>query len=215
MKNFRLSVLIFSIVSLLSASPVAKANSEGMPSMPLIKPSRTLTVGHEDDLDSQKGFGDQEPMVRMMNLMMVEGSGMEGMSMDMKVNQKVAANDKATTGDSSVGNLKLGEAPKTMGSTGAYSAELKSSATAKVGTNAIQFTVTDAKRNKPAKGLKLKSQVSMTSMDMGTETPSIKEKSPGLYEVKAGFAMKGPWAVKIIFPGQQEKVFNFDVQSAK
>ncbi len=186
-------------------SSIAFAGNEGMPSMPLIKAKRIYTVTAKDDLDAEKGFGDQEPMVRMMNLMMVEGSGMQGMDMDMSMGagQKVAA------------NAKMPDAPAAQAASGAYEAELKSSANAKVGVNAVQILVMDSKTKKPAKGLKLKSQVLMTSMDMGTETPAVKEKSPGLYEVKAGFAMKGPWAVKIEFPDKSEKIFNFQAGSTK
>lgn len=206
MKLLRYPIAAAAITTLLGS--VSFAGTEGMPSMPLIKEKRIFTVTANDDLRAEQGFGDQAPMVKMMNLMMVEGSGMQGMDMDM--NQKVAANEKSPKVDT-----KMAEAPQTAGSVGAYNAELKSSPNANVGTNAVQFTVVDTKSNKPSKGLKLKSQVSMTSMNMGTETPAVKEKSSGLYEVKAGFAMKGPWAIKIEFPDKSEKIFNFQAGGSK
>ena len=61
----------------------AQAHSEAMPSMPVLKPVRVYTVQGKEDWEKIRGFGDKEPHVRMMNLMMVEGSGMEGMEMDM------------------------------------------------------------------------------------------------------------------------------------
>lgn len=179
------------------------AGTEGMPSMPLIKAKRIYTVTAQDDLQAQQGFGDQEPIVKMMNLMMVEGSGLQGM--DMSKGQTVAATEAPQRRDS----------PTTAPASGSYEAELKGSPSTKVGVNSVEFTVIDSKTKKPARGLKLKSQVSMTSMDMGTETPAVKEKSPGLYEVKAGFAMKGPWAVKIVFPDSSDKVFYFEAASKK
>ena len=60
------------------------------------------------------------------------------------------------------------------------------------------------------KGLKLKTQVYMLSMDMGTETPEVKEIKPGIYQTKAPFSMSGPWAIKIVTPFG-EKVFNVKV----
>jgi hypothetical protein len=61
-----------------------QAGKEGMSGMPLIQPKRTYTIPTREageELKAARGFGDQEPMVRMMNLMMVGGSGLEGMEM--------------------------------------------------------------------------------------------------------------------------------------
>ncbi len=187
---------------------LAQAGTEGMPSMPKLEPKKITTVQGNEDFESQKGFGDQAPMVQMMNLMMVEGSGMEGMSMDMPV--KAAAvqaepkdyqeHDKASS---------HGEKQPTDS---LYEFQTKNlSGTTSVGVNSIEISITDVKSKKPVKGLKLKAQVFMTSMDMGTEEPEIKEMSPGKYQVKAPFAMKGPWAIKLILPDGKEKLLNFDV----
>jgi hypothetical protein len=50
---------------------------------------------------------------------------------------------------------------------------------------------------------------------MGTEEPDVREVSNGKYQVKAPFAMRGPWALKLIFSGAKEKVFSFDVENKK
>ena len=73
----------------------------------------------------------------------------------------------------------------------------------------------DAKTMKPAKGIQINTKVYMTSMDMGTEEPKVKEIKSGEYQVKASFSMQGPWAVKLIFPENKEKVFDFNVKSTK
>lgn len=54
---------------------------EYMPSMPILKPKRVFTVDDPDKLQAQAGFAKDAKEVGMMNLMMVEGSGMEGMDM--------------------------------------------------------------------------------------------------------------------------------------
>jgi hypothetical protein len=193
----KVNILILALLTFSSVSTYAE--SEGMPSMPLIQPKRTFVVSSTDDLQSQQGFGDKEPEVKMQNLMMVEGSGMEGMNMG----SHVAVND------SKMAAAPASSAPAT------YAVTAKTASDPKVGTNVIDISVADPKTNAPVHGLKLKSKVYMTSMDMGTEEPPVKEIKPGQYQVKAGFAMKGPWAVKIILPDNSEKVFNFNAQKEK
>ena len=55
----------------------------------------------------------------------------------------------------------------------------------------------------------------MTSMDMGTEKPEVREVAPGKYRLKAVFSMKGPWAVKVVLPEGGEKVLTFEAGAAK
>jgi hypothetical protein len=54
---------------------------ESMPNMPIIKPKRVFTVENPEELAAQAGFGKDAKEIEMMNQMMVEGSGMEGMDM--------------------------------------------------------------------------------------------------------------------------------------
>lgn len=52
-----------------------------------LKPKRVHTIANQkeaEDLQKTAGFGKSEPEIRMMNLMMIEGSGMEGMDMSHK-----------------------------------------------------------------------------------------------------------------------------------
>lgn len=201
--------------ALVLTQSMAWAGNDGMPNMPQIQPKKSFAVQSADqgeELLDNRGFGDQEPMVRMMNLMMVEGSGMEGMDMDMS-SMKMAANDPKGVHSGHSASAMTGMAPAAAPSgSSPYLIELSNpTGSPKVGSNIIQFTVKSAKDGKPAKALKPTAEVSMTSMDMGTEKPKVKEASPGNYSLKAPFAMKGPWAVKIMIPGGGEKILNFDV----
>ena len=85
----KIVMLTFMIVSLGSLNK-SQAGSEGMKDLPLIKAGKIHTVDGSEDFESEKGFGDEEPMVKMMNLMMVEGSGYEGMSMGKAITPKSA-----------------------------------------------------------------------------------------------------------------------------
>jgi hypothetical protein len=180
------------------------AAEEGMTSMPKISPKRTFQVTDGQVLSEDAGFGKNEPQVKMMNLMMVEGSGMEGMDMGgMKMADAKASGSNQPMAGNSAAMEKSG-----------YLVSLKAVATtAKVGSNRIQFQVKDKKSGSALKGLKLKAEVYMTSMDMGTETPAVRETSPGNYEVKAPFSMEGPWALKLIFPSGESEVLPYTVNS--
>ena len=184
-------------------STTALAGTQGMSSMPTIQPKKVYTVKGDEDFDSQKGFGEEESMTRMMNLMMVEGSGYEGMDMDaMKVSDNTARSSGHSMSGMSTQDPVKSDFP--------YQVEVLNKQT-KVGSNNIEFSV--KQNGKEVKGLKLKAQVYMTSMDMGTEEPKVKEMTAGKYQVKAPFTMKGPWAVKIIFPNNKETVLDFNVNS--
>lgn len=66
------------------SAPSTMKAEESMPNMPRIEPQRVYSVGTEqegEDLLEERGFGEQEPRVRMMNRMMVGGSGLENMDM--------------------------------------------------------------------------------------------------------------------------------------
>lgn len=197
---------IFLLISL-----TGYAGTEGMPNMPTIKAKQTHVVKTTEDgetLRDERGFGDKEPEVKMMNLMMVEGSGYAGM--DMSNGMKMAANDKsAPVMDMSGAEKKTGTMEMDEKTT---SYDVKQSPTTKppkTGVNALEFSVND-KQGKPVKGLKIKSEVKMLSMDMGTENPRVKEVSPGKYQVKVSFSMQGPWGVTLIFPNGEQHTFDFN-----
>ncbi len=142
-------------------------------------------------LQESRGFGDQESSVRMMNLMMVEGSGMEGMDMNAPSSQH-----------------SMHSAPPPTSTQ--FSIELEpNGARSTVGAHTYSFVVKN--KNEPLKNLKPEIDVYMTSMDMGTDHPKVKETKPGQYQFKTSFSMKGPWAIKIKTK-QIEKVFEIEVK---
>lgn len=83
---------------------------------------------------------------------------------------------------------------------------------AKTGDNTLNISLTNA-AGKPITAAKITAQVGMTSMDMGTTSPDVKEMGKGHYATTVAFNMAGPWRVtlKVIAPGRkpQVKAFNF------
>lgn len=190
----------FTAICILSLSLSASAAEDAMPGMPRIAPKRTFkveTVEQGKTLLEERGYGDQEPMVRMMNLMMVGGSGYEGMDMS-----------KMTSG-SSIPNVP---APA-EGQTATYDIQTHITPDApKVGANVLDIQVQNKNTKKPVQGLKIEAQVFMTSMNMGTSEPVVAEVSPGKYRAKVTFSMAGTWAVKLILPEGGEKVLTFNAK---
>ena len=82
---------------------------------------------------------------------------------------------------------------------------------AKPGDNALDIAVMD-KAGKPVTAAKVTAQVAMTSMDMGTASPEVREKGKGHYAATAAFSMAGPWriTVKVAAPGRKPEVKAFD-----
>lgn len=186
------------IITIIFLIPLfAFAGTEGMKEMKVLKPKSINTVKGNENFDQQKGFGDQEPQIKMKNLMMVGGSGMEGM--EMESTKLVASKEQP-------------EKHTHQASTPTYDFKIKTPEHLKVGKNLISITIQDEKNGKFVEKLKLKSEVYMTSMDMGTETPTVKEMKNGVYQLNAPFSMKGPWAIKIIFMDGNSKVFNLEVK---
>jgi hypothetical protein len=196
--NKTLLIILFGFGAFL-ISALSYAAEEGMPRMPRITPKNSYkieTAQQGEDLLNQRGYGDQEPMVRMMNLMMVGGSGYEGMDMQ---------------------NMSAATAPKVPspaeGQTATYDVQSKITPDPPhVGTNTLEIEIHRKNGGTPVRGLKIRAQVYMTSMNMGTEEPVVKETAPGKYRVKVAFSMAGPWAVKLLLPEGGEKVSSFSVK---
>lgn len=183
------------------------AMDEGMPNMPKLSSKKVSTVPSTEageTLVEQRGFGDEEPKVRMMNLMMVGGSGYEGMDMgemQMADNSKTAPNPHAD--HAAMTNMSN---PKEQKST--YEISLTPvKSPIQVGANLFEINVQATGGARPPKGLAASVEVYMTSMDMGTEHPKVREVSPGKFQTKAIFSMQGPWAIKVMLPGGAQKVF--------
>jgi hypothetical protein len=190
----------------------AFAGTEGMPNMPKILEKKTFSVATAEageELREQRGFGDKEPEVSMMNLMMVGGSGYEGMEMGAGM----AAHHGAHEGHAGHGGMAASDSQPVENLSNRNDSSLKfeistPSDDSKVGMNTLEFSVQE--KGKPLKGLKITAKVSMQSMDMGTTQPLVKEVSPGVYRVKVAFSMRGPWAVRLATKGV-EKEFQFSV----
>ncbi|MBU6429944.1 MAG: FixH family protein [Cyanobacteria bacterium REEB65] len=162
------------------------AHQEGMPHMPVLQASKSYTIHAADrihELQDQEGFGDQAPLVRMMNRMMVEGSRRSAPRASQRHEAQGYAIQAAIT-----------PSPPRADSP-----------------NRLLLTVRD-RDGKPATGLRLQAKVYMRSMDMGTTFPSVREIAPGQYQLDVVFAMSGPWAVAIALPGGSTDVLKFDVQ---
>lgn len=172
------------------------AAEEGMPSMPKIAPKKTYKIGsvqQGETLLEQRGYGDQEPAVRMMNLMMVGGSGYEGMDMEHAAaagTPKVPSPAEGQTATFDVQSKITPDPPR-------------------VGLNTLDIEIHAKNGGAPVRGMKITVQVYMTSMNMGTEESVAKEVSPGKYRAKVAFSMAGPWAVKLLLPEGGEKVLQF------
>ncbi len=74
---------------------------------------------------------------------------------------------------------------------------LKLAAPAIVGHNTLQISVRDDS-GKPQPGAKVILSVLMTSMDMGTAHPPVKDLGGGEYSATIDFSMAGPWRVKAV-----------------
>jgi len=87
----------------------------------------------------------------------------------------------------------------------------KMASPAKSGDNTLNITVTNA-AGKPVMGAKVTAQVAMTSMDMGTSSPAVKETGKGRYITTVAFSMAGPWRVtlKVVAPGQKAETKALD-----
>ena len=205
--------------------------------VPELKETGTYTATGNEDWKMQTGFGHNAPMVGMMNQMMVGGSGAEGMKMapmDMKFGDSNYTQPDASDADDSMagmdmsgkssdtaksGNMagmkmdapKIGDAPASAPAT----ITAMTASAPKSGNNALQITVTDV-QGKPITGAKITTSVAMTSMDMGTTHPVVKDMGNGKYAATVKFSMAGPWRVnvKVTLPGQnmQIKAFDFDAK---
>jgi hypothetical protein len=134
----------------------------------------------------------------MMNLMMVEGSGMEGMNMSAQPS-------------SGKGGDHGPEIKATVNSNEKIVLDSRSQSL-HVGNNVIIFKVESLSSKQMMKGLKLKSEVSMASMDMGTDEPMVQEISPGTYKLNAAVSMKGPWMIKLKFPDGHSHIIPIDAK---
>lgn len=174
-------------------------------SRPQLREKATYAWTGNEEWDTRTGFGKLEPMVRMMILMMVGGSGMEGMKMtpmDMVFNEA----NFTETGDQPMKEMSMSS-----------SKELKVEATLEkpgVGDNDVSVTILTPD-GRPVEGAKIIAAVAMTSMDMGTTHPVVKDIGKGKYGLKANFSMMGPWRLTLAVSGtgMPPSTYNFDFEA--
>ncbi len=173
-------------------------------SLPQLKEKSAYAWTDEMDFDIRTGFGKFEPMVRMMILMMVGGSGMEGMKMapmEMKF-------DQANFVES--GDQPMKDMPGMNMSDKPLKVEVKLDK-ASVGDNNVTVMISTPD-GKPVEKAKITTSVAMTSMDMGTTHPAMKELGKGMYSLRANFSMGGPWrlTLTITAPVMPPSTYTFD-----
>ncbi len=175
---------LFGLLLLWPANLMAAKAKDGMAHMPTLEPKRTYSVNSSAEgeaLSESRGFGEKETEVGMMNLMMVEDS------------TKKTPRSSAKKSNSKHFSILRKD----------------SSNRANVGSNLLEFSVINAQSGKPLSGLKIESEVSMAEMDMGVETPPVREVSPGNYQLKATFSMRGGWLVKLLLPEEEMETLSF------
>lgn len=175
--------------------------SHSVASLPQLKEESSYTWSEAMDADTRTGFGKLAPMVRMMILMMVGGSGMEGMQMapmEMKFDSSNFVENGAEPSESNAGAFKVdASAPKPS-----------------VGHNVITLTITTPD-GKPVDKVKVTASVGMTNMDMGTTHLAVASRGKGRYSVNAVFSMAGPWrlTVTVSASGRAPSTYHFDFQA--
>ncbi|MBI1756447.1 MAG: FixH family protein [Fimbriimonas ginsengisoli] len=157
-------------------------------SLPQLKEKASYAWTGNEDWETRTGFGKLEPMVRMMLLMMVGGSGMEGMKM---APMDMVFSDANFTEE---GVKPEADAPDVGSKALKVEAKLDK---ASVGDNNISIIITTP-GGAPVTGVRFVASVSMTSMDMGTSHPAVQEIGKGKYAVKATFTMIGPWRLSLV-----------------
>ena len=179
-----MKILIFSIL----ISVPAHAGTESMKQIPVLKPQKTYLIPSNiagEKLLNERGFGKEESKIKMMNLMMVEGSGMEGMDM---------------------GEAKSAPSSKIVDKKYLVKGALSHAAT--LGKNIYEFIVEDKITHEAVKNLKINASVKMATMNMGIEKPEVIELA-NKYQVNISFSMAGDWNLFLQFPNGEVEKINF------
>ncbi len=174
-------------------------------SMPQLKEKSSYIWTGNEEWETRTGFGKLEPMVKMMILMMVGGSGMEGMKM-LPMDMVFNAENFMEGGDSPMKDM-----PAANSQTLKVEAKIEKVG---IGDNNVSITITTPD-GKAVTSAKVTTAVAMTNMDMGTTHPAMKELGKGKYALKANFSMNGPWRLTLIVsaPGMQPLTYNFDFEA--
>ncbi len=163
-------------------SPAVKSPGESMTGLRVLQPVNLKVVLAHENWNKLTGFGESTAAVRMMTLMMVAGSGMEGMaSMNMATDATMTGHSTATASPTDECNVVVTPVE----------------ATPVVGTNDLKVQVFDG-AGAPFHALKLRATVEMATMNMGVTHPAVLETAPGTYSISPAFSMQGDWKVAII-----------------
>lgn len=220
------------MVGMMSQMMVGGSGMEGMKMAPMKmefgKPNYTEDQGEEGSTAS--------PAAATMKGMPTDGGAMPGMPMgDAKASGEAGATPTTPLGNTeTTGSLHTPDASEMSGMNipGMSTPTVLPSdtpsgkttpfvikgaiASPKSGDNTLTVTVTTAAGTSVV-GAEVTSTVAMTSMDMGTTHPPIKEAGKGEYRGTVGFSMAGPWRVTVnVTPpsgGQTQKAtFDFNAK---
>jgi hypothetical protein len=190
--------IVASIAALvLSTGGVARAD-EASRSLSVLAPTRVYQANGGEDWKALSGFGKEADHAEMMILMMVGGSGMEGMKM---------ASMKSGRAMGGMASAPMKDHPHPGASGGLTLKVTPSPDPPAVGESKLVLLVTDSSGH-PVKGLKIGAAVAMTSMDMGTDRPKVTDRGNGQYEMSARFSMKGPWRLTLTMTPPGGKAFS-------
>lgn len=204
--------------------------------MPQLKEKEVYTATGSEDWSKTTGFGTNTSMNDMMNEMMVGGSGMENMKMNMEMpgssesgNSPMKMADDSNmegmdmSGGTEMKGIEMGKTKeKPVHPTARAPVSIQAvlqEGTAKVGKSTLVLTILDPATGNPLEKLKISAKVFMTSMDMGTDNPKVEELGKGQYQVKVAFGMAGPWRVELNMALPDKKTcvkdLDFDVQMSE
>lgn len=169
-----------SIMTLFFLVHLAANADEGMRAMKVLQPLKTQTVTQDMDLESTRGFGDSEGEARMMSLMMVEGSGYEGMDMS----------SVAQGADHASHSIQVAmNEPDKKKAASSLSYEFSPNPPVARKTVTLKLTFRDLPKEPHLK-------YEMETMDMGVDEAKVKKES-GAFAASLKFSMSGPWKISV------------------
>ncbi len=173
--------------------------------VPELHEKTSYVVNGDENWEIRTGFGKNYQMVAMMFLMMVEGSGMEGMKMAVM---------NMNFGQDTFTEIPGEASPPLPSMNSDLMVDAKVMGSPKVGDNEVQISLMDGKGN-AVTGAKITATVAMTSMDMGTTHPKVQEIGKGLYNTNPAFSMAGPWRLTLVAAASDGKsgTFSFEFEA--
>lgn len=185
------------------------ADMNGYKLEPII-PTRIIKAGSMSS--NSVGFGKNAPMVAMMNQMMVEGSGMEGMKMvPMRMDfgaQNYASGSALRATGATLGGGEWKVESKTPFPKGMKVAVISHRAGPDGG---VLITLQFKQEGASFTPKDLTAKLAMVTMNMGTSSPKIQARPDGSVDVTAFPSMAGQWKIEFSFTGPDGAVTTFDL----